>query len=227
MYKNNEITNDDTAHKNDALKKDVFFRFFSFAACALYNDCTSNLWELKLDILIKAIFPYICFSTEFLLHILHDMSRERERDRDGKKKKKERWILRPKPNKKMREVQRQKENKTRRKVHLFIIIFTVGVQPNTYTHVGHSKAAAAAAAPLKFAKPEAELNGRIVQKIEAKGSTDKKYMWKWQWTTEYEEEKTHTHTHIENLKNRKEWRERKQTKHFVSWLWSYARTHFL
>lgn len=89
MYKNNEITNDDTAHRNDALKKDVFFLFFSFAACALYNDCTSNLWELKLDILIKAIFPYICFSTEFLLHILHDMSRERGIEKRKKKKKRD------------------------------------------------------------------------------------------------------------------------------------------
>lgn len=29
MYKNNEITDDDTAHKNAALKKDVFFSFYA------------------------------------------------------------------------------------------------------------------------------------------------------------------------------------------------------
>lgn len=114
----------------------------------------------------------------------------------------------------MREVQRQKENKTRRKVHLFIVIFTVVAQPiHIYAHFGFW--------PFKSnthcirAKCLAELNGRIVQKIETKGSTDKKIHVKTAMDDTTTTKKKHLKT--EYTQNKAS-RERKQTKHFVSWL---------
>lgn len=44
MYKNNEITDDDTAHKSDALKKDVFF--LCFMHCTTIQSVGIKTWKL-------------------------------------------------------------------------------------------------------------------------------------------------------------------------------------